>query len=271
MVLTRSASGVDVPPPPTPSRSRASTPSTARKPSTRKVTPRQSTLASLSPSPPSSLPPTPIAPPSPPAHTSAPPLWSHSPSGLALFWLAVSLPLVIWDCGYVLLRPHSMPGGSLHWPIWQPYALYGEVDHVYGRRQWDAHDGFGAAQAVLNVVETALYLGYIGIWSRCRKTDSTSDGVVQTVQTVGGRAGARALLMLFAAAVMTLSKTVLYWLNEYFSGFANIGHNDIVSLVFLWIIPNGLWIVFPAIMTYKTGSEIVTALAGLPRPDAKKE
>ena len=57
--------------------------------------------------------------------------WSHTPSNLTLIWLAISLPLVIWDTGYTLLRPHSMPGGSLHWPLWKPYDLYGRVDHVY--------------------------------------------------------------------------------------------------------------------------------------------
>jgi hypothetical protein len=25
--------------------------------------------------------------------------------------------------------------------------------------------------------------------------------------------------------------------NEYYSGFDNIGHNDVLSLIFLWIIP----------------------------------
>lgn len=29
----------------------------------------------------------------------------------------------------------------------------------------------------------------------------------------------------------------LLGLNEYFSGFANIGHNDPVNLLFLWVIP----------------------------------
>ena len=43
--------------------------------------------------------------------------------------------------------------------------------------------------------------------------------------------------MAFAASVMTLSKTVLYWLVEYWSGFQNIGHNDAASLFFLWIVP----------------------------------
>ncbi|KKY28252.1 hypothetical protein UCDDS831_g00435 [Diplodia seriata] len=88
--------------------------------------------------------------------------WTHTPSRLTLAWLALSLPLVAWDTGYMLLRPHSMPGGWLHAPLWAPYALYGAVDHVYGFPAWERGDGFGAAQASLNLVETALYLG--GAW-----------------------------------------------------------------------------------------------------------
>ncbi len=43
----------------------------------------------------------------------------------------------------------------------------------------------------------------------------------------------------FAAVVMTLSKTVLYWAQEYYCGFCAIGHNNAWDLVTLWIIPNG--------------------------------
>lgn len=43
----------------------------------------------------------------------------------------------------------------------------------------------------------------------------------------------------FATALMTLSKTVLYWLNEYFCGFCQIGHNDAFTLFVYWILPNG--------------------------------
>ncbi|KAJ4294958.1 hypothetical protein N0V88_005198 [Collariella sp. IMI 366227] len=44
--------------------------------------------------------------------------WSHTPTTPVLLWLAISLPLVAWDTGYMLMRPHTMPGGSLHWPLW---------------------------------------------------------------------------------------------------------------------------------------------------------
>jgi hypothetical protein len=43
--------------------------------------------------------------------------WAHTPSNLTIIWLLVSLPLVAWDTGYVMLRPLTMPGGSLHWPL----------------------------------------------------------------------------------------------------------------------------------------------------------
>lgn len=44
--------------------------------------------------------------------SAAPPgLWCHAPDNVTLFWMAVSLPLVIWDSIYVLGRPHTMEGG----------------------------------------------------------------------------------------------------------------------------------------------------------------
>lgn len=59
---------------------------------------------------------------------------------------------------------------------------------------------------------------------------------------------------------MTLSKTVLYWLQEYFSSYANIGQNSLSRLVFLWIIPNGLWILFPLLITFNLGDRLSTVL-----------
>jgi len=44
------------------------------------------------------------------------------------------------------------------------------------------------------------------------------------------------------------------------TGFDNIGHNDVMSLIFLWIIPNGAWLVFPVYMMYVFGQEILQGL-----------
>ncbi|KAI0841619.1 hypothetical protein F5Y06DRAFT_194904 [Hypoxylon sp. FL0890] len=188
--------------------------------------------------------------------TSPPNLWAHAPSKLTLLWFAVSLPLVIWDTGYVLLRPLTMEGGSLHWPLYTPYKLYGEVDHVYGWKAFRARNGFTAAQGTLNLVETAMYCVYLWLYYNA----GASVKGRATTRVLSGRPAAVAVLMAFSAAVMTLSKTVLYWLNEYFSGFDNIGHNSLPDLILLWIIPNGLWLVFPSYLIYVMGGEIIEGL-----------
>jgi hypothetical protein len=134
----------------------------------------------------------------------APSTYAHAPSAFTLFWLAVSLPLVAWDCGYVLLRPRTMPGGDLQWPLYLPYALYGEIDHIYGWKAFNANNGFTGAQGLLNVVETVMY-GYYA-WVYYQNAVSVSGGR----KVVLGRPAATAVLVAFSAAVMTLSKTVLY-------------------------------------------------------------
>ena len=43
----------------------------------------------------------------------------------------------------------------------------------------------------------------------------------------------------FASALMTLSKTVLYWAQEFYCGGCSVGHNTAWNLFIYWIIPNG--------------------------------
>jgi len=42
-----------------------------------------------------------------------------------------------------------------------------------------------------------------------------------------------------ASAVMTLWKSVLYLLQEYFCNFCAVGHNDIKTVIVYWMFPNG--------------------------------
>lgn len=138
--------------------------------------------------------------------------WAHTPTPATLFWMAVSLPLVVWDTGYVLGRPHTMEGGRLHWPLWAPYKLYGQVDHIYGWKALEARNGFTAAQGFLNLVETAMYLAYLCVYWRSADADPGTRPAAASPRNkaLRGRAGAVAVLIGFSAAVMTLSKTVLY-------------------------------------------------------------
>jgi len=204
-----------------------------------------------------------------PSRTARKGKWAHTPSNLTLIWLLVSLPLVAWDTAYVMLRPLTMPGGRLHWPLWVPYDLYGRVDYIYGWKAFHAHNGFTSAQGSLNIVESIFYLYYLYIVYAYGRQSTASGrgapkpskvGFLGRARYVEGKHGVVAVLVAYSASLMTVSKTLLYWLNEYFSGFENIGHNSAIDLVFLWIIPNGAWLVLPSYILYVTGSEIVQGL-----------
>jgi hypothetical protein len=145
--------------------------------------------------------------------------WCHTASNLTVLWICVSMPLVLWDSLYILLRPHTFAGGALQWPIWKPYEIYAAIDKVYSRSAWDAREGFGGAQGVLNAVELIMYGLYAMILYNHGVPAAAGTGlqVSQGVSAwfaggvkVRGKVGNRALIIGFAASVMTLSKTVLY-------------------------------------------------------------
>lgn len=160
-----------------------------------------------------------------------------------------------------MLRPHSMPGGWAHSPVWKPYSLYGKIDYIYGWKAFDEKNGFTAAQGLMNIVESLFYIYYVYVLYAYGKSSPapgrgapkpTTIGFLGEQRHLAGKMAGIAVLVLFSGALMTLSKTVLYCkksstafkcmlifpgLNEYCSGFSNIGHNDFLSLIILWIIP----------------------------------
>ena len=236
MVATRNhPKDFEPPPAESPTTKRASTRSSTEQTTTQspaKHTPRTSSLSYVSPT-------KAAAPPQAPRDTrssaSAAPTrmragWSHTPSNLTLIWLAISLPLVMWDTGYVVLRPYSMPGGSLHSPIWKPYGLYGTIDYMYGFKAWDAHNGWTLAQGSINAVETTAYLVYLYlVYAYGQQEDTQGRGApdqhsmgrlraLGESRTVYGRVATWAVLLGYSTAALTFAKTVLYWLNEAFSG-----------------------------------------------------
>lgn len=111
-----------------------------------------------------------------------------------------------------------MPGGFLHWPLWVPYDLYGKIDYIYGWPAFEAHNGFTSAQGTLNAIESAMYVYYLYVMYKYGR-QAGSDGRAQksnagpgffAQRSVEGRYGAIAAVVVYTAAVMTLSKTVLY-------------------------------------------------------------
>jgi len=157
----------------------------------------------------------------------------------------------------------------LQWPIWKPYEIYAAIDYVYGWPGYERGDGFGAAQSALNAVETVLYGLYLMIVYNHGIPTSSGTGIeagqglgalLAGGRKVRGKNGNRALIIGFAAAIMTLSKTALYYFNEYYSGFMNVAHNDWFTIFLFYGVMNGLWFALPAYMTVVFGSDIVKAL-----------
>lgn len=154
------------------------------------------------------------------------------------------------------------------------YAVYLWLVYTYGEHE-EGTQGTGAPDK--EVVEDAVPGEGLG-----EKLKALSES-----RTVYGRVAGVATLLAFTTAQITFWKTVLYWLNEAFSGkrhistvpeqlppqasrtncsallclgFDNIGHNSWSNLIFLWIIPNGAWLVLPAYMMYVFGREILQGL-----------
>ncbi|KAJ3477357.1 hypothetical protein NLI96_g10515 [Meripilus lineatus] len=154
-------------------------------------------------------------------------------------WFLITAPIIFWDAGYCFMRPRSMLGGDLHW-IWKPYEIYQNVDLVYGIPALERGDGFTNAQSALNIVETFMNLGYLYL-AHIAATPV-------------------APLLGFASAVMTLSKTVLYWAQEYYCGGCAVGHNDWKTLFVYWIVPNGFWLVVPTFIIIRLSKDIAQSL-----------
>ena len=151
-------------------------------------------------------------------------------------------------------RPRSMRGGDLHW-IWSPYSIYQDVDYVrrlcsvttgllislfprytasrHTRKEMDSptHNVFFSAGAcvrvsvadesriaLLNIGETILNLLYVYL---------THVKSLPSAPVIG-----------FAAANLTLGKTLLYVIQDLFCNRCTTGHNTLSVLLTYYILPN---------------------------------
>ncbi|KAJ3303815.1 hypothetical protein HDV03_003487 [Kappamyces sp. JEL0829] len=163
-------------------------------------------------------------------------------------WLAVSTIIVFWDAGYLINRPHSFQGGRYNW-LWQPYNLYATIDHVYSPQAYKAQLGFPLAQSLLNVCENIF-----NITALSKRTS---------------RPLYASLLALFSITC-TFWKTVLYFTMDACEGphgWGNTAHNDFSTWLTLYVIPNGVWIVMPALCVLS----LISHINSLSKPKTKRE
>ena len=98
----------------------------------------------------------------------------------------------------------------------------------------------------LNIVETILNFSYLYLAHRA------SPPYAAVAPLVG-----------FTAVIMTESKTALYWLQDHLggpNGWVYTGHCSTRDWWVLFALPNGAWLVGPAVVAYVLGREIAHSL-----------
>jgi len=149
-----------------------------------------------------------------------------------IIWLCIGYAIIAWDVLFVFMRPASFPGGSLA-GVWLPYAEYIRVDLSYG----DINNPFIWAQAIMSVIEISMVVAALYLNYRRRLPP--------------------AILLVFCASALTCAKTLLILLVEIVSGFENIGHNSLADMLFLYFVPNAVWILMPLLVVMSTGQFII--------------
>ncbi|WWC66091.1 uncharacterized protein I303_108713 [Kwoniella dejecticola CBS 10117] len=180
-----------------------------------------------------------------------PPIWVS-------WWMAFSAVVVTWDAAYCFLRPRSFVGGDLAW-IWAPYNMvpYSMVDYLYGQPGVDSKQGFTNAQALMNVIEVFLALEYLYLRHTSPRTSSLTKNPAH-------RYHAHAPLVGFAGALMTLSKTALYFLQEYYCDWCMVGHNDRFTFWVVWVTTNGYVHNIIATISHRLSYQLTSSLTAEP-------
>ncbi|CAF2489675.1 unnamed protein product [Rotaria sp. Silwood2] len=158
----------------------------------------------------------------------------------ATTWAIIGSLICIWDATYIITRPRSMANGDL-FHIFFPYAKYITLDPLYGNLQ----NAFVIAQSWVNYVEIILTLLSVILYHIAER------------RNLG-------CLILLIASVMTWSKTVLYFIHDYFEHSLHPQKLPIEietwEYLFLFIIPSLIWIVLPFSCMWNIGRQILNSL-----------
>eukprot|EP01084_Bolivina_argentea_P013584 25500_1 len=142
-----------------------------------------------------------------------------------VLWLLFAMFSLLFDVIFVLSRPQSF-----NWDFFAGYnKIYVKVDHIYG----ELHNGFLVAAAWMNMIEITLY--NTALYFNLKYNLMMSQSIA------------------FIVILMTTYKTFWYMLADIVggeNGFENTGHNTWAAYVFLYAIPNGMWIVIPFVILW---------------------
>jgi hypothetical protein len=132
------------------------------------------------------------------------------------------------------MRPASFPGNSLGF-LWAPaYRIYLEIDHSYA----DLENHFVEALAIMSLFEACVVA--IALWLN---------------QSLRGELLAHLLVVIVTC--LTAAKTLIFFIVEACYGWHSIGHNELLPLLFGYVLPNSLWVFMPIAAAVHTGQELL--------------
>ncbi|XP_059145320.1 uncharacterized protein LOC131932435 [Physella acuta] len=149
-----------------------------------------------------------------------------------LVWFYATAVICTWDATFIMLRPYTLPGGSLA-GFWYLYKYYVSVDQRYK----DTKDAYVFAQSLLNYAEVVFNIVTIVMhYAQSRHTATTA----------------------FTVSVMTFWKTVLYFLmfSEFCTGGEYRQGNTALEEIALVVIPNVIWVIVPLYVMYSLWDQL---------------
>ncbi|KAH3839005.1 uncharacterized protein LOC127879452 isoform X2 [Dreissena polymorpha] len=144
-----------------------------------------------------------------------------------VIWFYATAIICTIDASFIVLRPHTLPGGSLHY-LFFFYKYYIHTDQRYN----DVSDSYVYTQSLMNYAEVLLNI--VTLFYHYRKSNLTKP-------------------LAFTVSVMTFWKTVLYiaMFYELAGGKDYRIGNTLLEEMLLVLIPNGIWLLLPGMCIVK--------------------
>lgn len=168
-------------------------------------------------------------------------------SKLAIFWYIMVTPVVLIDGIFVLNRaPANSPNPRHPLADTIPFS-YWTIYERYDRRYAPNDDAFVVAQSYLNLLEVFL-------------------GLVILFLALCGAQGS-AIKLSIVVSMMTLYKTILYFVMDIAEGGKFTKHNSFQDNCLMVLLPSSFWILVPGIILYQCFSSLT--LKSAPEKKAK--
>lgn len=132
-------------------------------------------------------------------------VFTHTPRYKIAVWSLLSYFSIWYDVAYISLRPHTLPGGKWHGPVFKPMVRWAAIDNLYGEQAWNDNDTVLAAKANIGCFEANLHLIYL-----CHLVRAGGLSWTMGTSRISGRLTAQTVLFGLLAMAIQATKLSFY-------------------------------------------------------------